>query len=448
MTRCIFSLTLLILLNVNFAAAQLIVPVLSRTHVVLEGTVADNSIPISDSDLLEATDLQESTLNPLSSNADLNIAIPGATLQSHANVSATWKSAHSGQVVFEDLGWTSNCGIQFGSGSKGVLAEWEYNFVNADSPITINVDFSVSLHNEIPFAFAAHGFSIIPVAKDHLGNVTLLDGGLSIPQGTVGNWSKTFPTLDGNSFSYGVIVSGSGGDAGGLFKLHQASMSGTFDWNISATPVPTPVLVASRVYHNSFSGSGPKVDDSVVLMLRNSQAQTMQLSNIVNSSHGINGVALDFDNLAAPDDLTFEYTMSPQHVFATAIENWAIAPNPSSVTLLPDSGLAGSDRVLITWEDHAIEDRYLRIKVSSSGQTIAELYLGHLLGETSGLSGSVFTVSFADIAPIRTAVGSTVGSSSILDIDKNGIVAFADISAMRQNVGAQLTIVTIPATGS
>jgi hypothetical protein len=31
-----------------------------------------------------------------------------------------------------------------------------------------------------------------------------------------------------------------------------------------------------------------------------------------------------------------------------------------------------------------------------------------------------------------------------VDIDKNGTVSFADISAMRSNVGAQLTVITIP----
>ncbi len=75
-------------------------------------------------------------------------------------------------------------------------------------------------------------------------------------------------------------------------------------------------------------------------------------------------------------------------------------------------------------------------------------YIGHLLGETTGPSGSVFTVSFADITPIRGAVGSTVNASSTVDIDKNGTVAFADISAMRPNVGAQLTIITIPASAT
>jgi hypothetical protein len=82
----------------------------------------------------------------------------------------------------------------------------------------------------------------------------------------------------------------------------------------------------------------------------------------------------------------------------------------------------------------------------NTGLTQPEVYyIGHLLGETTGASGGVYTVSFADISPIRAAVGQSVNAGSIHDIDKNGTVAFADISTMRPNVGVQLTNITIPA---
>jgi hypothetical protein len=71
-----------------------------------------------------------------------------------------------------------------------------------------------------------------------------------------------------------------------------------------------------------------------------------------------------------------------------------------------------------------------------------------LLGKTTGPSNGVYTVSFEDISPIRAAVGQSVNAGSIHDIDKNGTVAFADISAMRSNVGAQLTNITIPAANA
>ncbi|MBX3420859.1 MAG: hypothetical protein KF752_04805 [Pirellulaceae bacterium] len=71
------------------------------------------------------------------------------------------------------------------------------------------------------------------------------------------------------------------------------------------------------------------------------------------------------------------------------------------------------------------------------------LYIGHLCGEVTGPSDGSFTVSFADISPIRAAVGQDVPSSSILDINKDGLVSFADITAMRSNVGTQLPSITV-----
>jgi hypothetical protein len=94
-------------------------------------------------------------------------------------------------------------------------------------------------------------------------------------------------------------------------------------------------------------------------------------------------------------------------------------------------------------------NRWLRITILASDETgLAEretYCIGHLLGETTGPSDGIFTVSFADITPIRSDVGQAVDASSITDIDKNGIVSFADISAMRSNVGAQLTQITVSA---
>ncbi|MBX3420823.1 MAG: hypothetical protein KF752_04625 [Pirellulaceae bacterium] len=61
----------------------------------------------------------------------------------------------------------------------------------------------------------------------------------------------------------------------------------------------------------------------------------------------------------------------------------------------------------------------------------------------------MYTESFADISLINTAVSTIVDAGSTLDIDKNGTVSFADITAMRNNVSFQLTNITIPpASGS
>jgi len=208
-------------------------------------------------------------------------------------------------------------------------------------------------------------------------------------------------------------------------------------------------IVGGFVNHFGYTGAGSTIDSGKTLAKETGSSTLLTYDNLISSSRGINGVAFDIDSLpGTPTAADFEFQFSPQGAFVEGDHppsGWVEATVPSSVTIVPGA----PDRVIIRWPDHAIANRWLRITVKANaitGLTAPEVYyIGHLLGETTGPSGSVFTVSFADITPIRSAVGSTVNASSPVDIDKNGTVAFADISAMRGNVGAQLTIITIPA---
>ncbi|MBX3422508.1 MAG: hypothetical protein KF752_13220 [Pirellulaceae bacterium] len=228
-----------------------------------------------------------------------------------------------------------------------------------------------------------------------------------------------------------------------------------FDGQIVATatlPSPAANLVAKRVYHNGFGGGGTPpwnaVNPTKEIIQRGAAPVQVGLINLTNDSRGLNGVVLDYDNLAALGDLTLEYKMSPTGAFnegANPVSGWANAPAPTSVTLHPDLAAAGgNDRVRILWADNAIANRYLCIKATVGGNT-KELYVGHLRGETTGPDATpTFTVSFADITEIKNTVAQIVGAGGPTDIDKNGTVAFADITAMRDNISAQLTRITIP----
>ncbi len=211
--------------------------------------------------------------------------------------------------------------------------------------------------------------------------------------------------------------------------------AGVFYDNVNFSAQATaPTLVAARPYHDTFPGpDGPaKVDTSVSMIQRGPAIQTAALGNITSSSQGINGVVLDFDNLAALDDITLEYKMSPQFVFATAIDDWDAAPAPASTTLLADEGPDGSDRVRVTWPNATIANRYLCIKVIHNGNTIAELYLGHLRGEMTGASGGKFTVLVGDILAVRSDQTMAKPASGRTDVDKSGTVLVQDILDTRQ----------------
>lgn len=237
----------------------------------------------------------------------------------------------------------------------------------------------------------------------------------------------------------------------------------TFYINYSSTTVQlVPAVVNSTisqayVYHvnSTFAGGGitPALDTQKVLAKEVATPTTLTMQNLINSSRGINGIVIDFDGLPVTSLSTsdFQFQVSPQGAFLESSNppgNWQAAPALPTISVIPGT----LDRVILEWPDNSIVNRWLRITVNANvntGLAASETYyIGHLLGETTGESGGVYSVTFADITPIRGAVGQTVNSGSLHDIDKNGQVTFADISAMRGNVGTQLTNITIPAAGS
>jgi hypothetical protein len=228
--------------------------------------------------------------------------------------------------------------------------------------------------------------------------------------------------------------------AGSSMGLDRVSV----DTQALAVAMPAPLLVQAKPYHNSFAGVD-KVDQAVNVLQRGSQPKTVELSNLISSSQGINGVVLDFDNLTALGDVTLEYKMSPQNVFTLPVQDWTTVPPTPLATLQPDGGQAGSDRVLLTWPDLICVDRYLCIKVIHNGNTIAELYLGHLRGEMTGASGGKFTVLVSDILAVRANLSLVKTASGRTDVDKSGTVLVQDILDTRTNLSCELTQIQIPA---
>lgn len=215
-------------------------------------------------------------------------------------------------------------------------------------------------------------------------------------------------------------------------------------------PAEPAEVVGAFVYHSAWTGEGSPIDAGKSLKLEGSGLQELSFSHLINSVQGINGLAFDVQNLAAPSQIAasdFEFRWSPQGAFIPQDHlpsAWQLAPAPSSIQV---SGTAPS-RILIQWPDGSILNRWLRVSLKSTPGTGLEAarvyYCGHLLGETSQPVSSFFTVAFADITTIRNGVGQTVDSASHVDIDKNGTVAFGDISAMRTNVGVQLPAISVP----
>jgi len=305
--------------------------------------------------------------------------------------------------------------------------------------------------------------SLSPIVAE-LGRLTNVDGTLYFrandgtsgvelwkSDGTEAGTVRVTDILPGFSGSFPNFLTNVNGK---LFFAADDGLHGTELWSVDVSS--TAEVVGSSVYHKGSSfaegGVANALDTGKQLAKEAAVPQALGYNNLINSNRGINGLVFDISGLPA-SSLTaadFEFQMSPTGAFDQQQHPphcWPSAPSPSSISVQ-----AGDvSRLVLEWPDNAIANRWLRVTLNSTdntGLSQAEVYyLGHLLGETTGPTGGVFTVAFADISPIRSAVGQTVDASSIVDIDKNGTVSFADISAMRSSVGTQLTNITIPASG-
>ncbi len=182
------------------------------------------------------------------------------------------------------------------------------------------------------------------------------------------------------------------------------------------------------------------------------QPQRLGFNNLTNATQGITGLVFDIEGLPASslDAGDFQFQVSPHGTFdeeTNQPSGWQTAPQPSSITVLSGS----PSRVVIEWPQSAIANQWLRTTILANQDTgLAQpevYYVGHLLGETTGLGGSEYSVTFADLGVIRSAVGQPAGVGSNPDINKDASVSFADISSARLNIGAQLTNITIPSSG-
>lgn len=301
----------------------------------------------------------------------------------------------------------------------------------AAAAVTTGMEFSIALvdiGNPVPGSVIKICAAICNGDHNYLSNQFL--GGLQAPQGNLGG-------------------DGGGGFIGNLSGVNLNQFAGQQYFELTVPGGQTADVISSFVYHAGWTGLGSNVDTSKLLAQEGLGPTALTFANLINTSHGINGVGFDIQDLAAPGSVSaadFVFQMSPTGAFvegANPPAGWAAAPAPSAVTV----SLGNPSQVLVKWNNGDILDRWLRVTIKANvntGLAADEVYyIGHLRGET-GPTASPFTVAFADITPIRSAVGTNVNASSNVDIDKNGTVAFGDISAMRSNVGAQLTTITIP----
>ena len=183
-------------------------------------------------------------------------------------------------------------------------------------------------------------------------------------------------------------------------------------WN-AAPPTPGAVDLRAELgeplvfYDNSRWDNETKGGSDLTAVALDKKAlrpgQTATFANYTSYTKGINGLIVDLFDLKLPASVTVA-----DMAFRIGNDNtpadWALAPTPGRVDVLPDGGTLGSDRIVLGWDDHAIQNTWLEITVLANARTglaeDAKFYFGHATGE-SGNSAFDAQVDAMDVLAVR-----------------------------------------------
>ncbi len=235
---------------------------------------------------------------------------------------------------------------------------------------------------------------------------------------------------------------------GGLHVVSEAISSPTRQRGRLAAMESWPLLDASHVvgrlvFYNSsaFDGHDPAANtrddaaiasDKVALL----PGQTATFANYTSYSRGINGIMVDVAHPA--------WTIGAgDFVFKVGNDNnptaWDDAPPPSSITVRPDEGDGGSDRITLIWPDGAIQKEWLQVTVLATENTgLAEpdvFYFGNAIGE-AGNSALGAIVNTTDEIAARNFQHGPINLAAIddpYDYNRDGLVNSTDRSIARQH---------------
>jgi len=209
-----------------------------------------------------------------------------------------------------------------------------------------------------------------------------------------------------------------------------AAASPTPGW---ASALGATGVVSQYVFYNG-SASGSIAADKQALM----SGSEATFANYTSYNRGLNGIIVDIDGL--PD---WQLLDAGDFQFHTGNSNtpgdWGNAPLPNGLTVSPGQGDNGSDRVTITWPDHAIENQWLEVTVTAGGDTGLSaphvFYFGNAPGE-SGNSTADAAVNAADVLLTRNNPRGFLNPAPAdfnYDFNRDGRVNATDMLIARSN---------------
>ena len=212
------------------------------------------------------------------------------------------------------------------------------------------------------------------------------------------------------------------------------------EFTIMITNVNDAVISSRQIFYEDSSYDNSDVFDAVAPDKQPLVAgQTATFANYSSYWLGLNGLALEVNDLnKAPTLATvgdyFDFKVGNDDT----TNDWANAPTPAGLTYRSNVDADGTDQVILTWNDNAIQNQWLQVTVLSGGTTgLASpdiFYFGNVIAESGNDSNNAL-VNLQDIAITRANL-SGFGSADIeneFDYDRNGKVDLIDIAIAREN---------------
>lgn len=276
-------------------------------------------------------------------------------------------------------------------------------------------------------------------------------GGIPAGQTDIASLSlSSFPgSIPAGDFHVGVLID----SADEVAEYDEANNASADTSGMLLTVIaPTEFLGAHLFYNDSqHDGFDPlcgvsdelAMDPSVVPLL---PGQTAGPTNYSAHSRGVDGVIVDIMSLNLPGELTVATVGNSFSFRAANGEEWPLAwgpvVNPTDVMVRAGSGLGGSDRIHLVWDESvAVRNAWLEVTARATSATglLADevFYFGNLPADANRDG----VVDAADYMALKRAFGLDVPDpGGAADFDGSGRVDHGDLAAMGSNIGHSLNM--------
>ncbi len=166
--------------------------------------------------------------------------------------------------------------------------------------------------------------------------------------------------------------------------------------------------------------------------------QATHFGNYSSYTRGINGIIVDVQGFsAAPFISDFEFHVGNDN----APVDWPELTAATGIEFTSGAGAGGSDQIVLTWADNAIENQWLRVTVKATANTNLDndhvFYFGNQIGDTNGdkdINDRVRVNSFDTIATIlNSAPLATTTIDDVHDVDRSRRVNSVDLAMVLVN---------------